>query len=123
MLTDLSKECADCGLCAESLSECEQPPIWEHRTADNVFIKQMFIKEKGTFIPQHSHRYDHTSMLATGSVRVWMDGQLVGDLTAPCPIFIEAFKKHTFMSLEPNTLLYCIHNVTRGREVEIHLEH
>lgn len=102
----------------------EQPPEdvqWV--TADKVFIKQLFIKEAGTLVPQHSHVYDHTTMLAVGAVRVWCDGRYIGDYVAPQPILIENGVKHTFMALQPNTLLYCIHNLSRSEVVEILAEH
>lgn len=65
----------------------------------------------------------HMSMLALGSVRVWQDGVYSGDYTAPAGIKIPANVKHTFMSLEPNTIIYCIHNTARTGQVEINQEH
>lgn len=108
--------CESCELCIE------QPPLWEHTSVDGVFIKQMLLKEQGTMVPQHAHVYDHTTMLAVGSVRVWVDGKLEGDFQAPHPLFIRSKVKHTFQSLEPNTLLYCIHR-SRGGPIAIHAEH
>ena len=110
-------ECDTCALCVE------QPPLWERTTPDGVFIKQMYLRHAGTAVPQHAHVYDHTSMLARGAVRAWADGELLGEFQAPCPIFIKAKVKHTFLSLEPDTLIYCIHNVSRTGAVEIHAEH
>lgn len=101
----------------------EQPHGVEIHMADDVFIKQMVIPRAGTFVPQHSHNYDHTSMLAVGSVRAWVDGVLKGDFQAPTGILIEAGTKHTFMALEDNTVLYCIHNVSRTGLIEIDEEH
>ena len=89
-------------------------PEVEFTIQDKIFIKQMFMARAGTFVPQHSHSYEHASMLATGSVRVWQDDELKGDFKAPIPINIPAGVKHTFMSLEPNTLVLCIHNIERA---------
>ena len=97
--------------------------MWEHTGADGIFIKQMYIAEMGTMVPQHAHAYDHTTLLARGSVRVWLEGIRQGDFRAPQPLFIRAKLKHTFQSLEPDTLLYCIHNVARTGVVKIHAEH
>lgn len=102
---------------------CEQPPLWEHQSADGVFIKQMFLRDAGMLVPQHAHVYDHTSLLAHGRVRVWKDGILQGDFQAPYPFFIEAKVKHAFQALEPGTLIYCIHNTSRNGRVDIHAEH
>lgn len=109
--------CEVCELCIE------QPPFWEHTSIDGVFVKQMLLAAKGTMVPQHAHAYDHTSMLATGAVRMWEDEKLIGDFRAPYPLFIKAKVKHTFQSLEPNTLIYCIHNVHRTGTVQIYEEH
>ena len=72
----------------------------------------MYLKDSGTIIPQHAHAYDHTSMLAKGSIRAWADDVLLGEFEAPYPMFIRAHVKHTFMSLENDTLIYCIHRST-----------
>lgn len=113
---DVGPDCETCGA-------CEQPALWEHTSVDGVFIKQMLLKDAGTMVPQHAHEYDHTSMVAAGSVRVWIDGELAGDYAAPRPLFIKARAKHTFQSLQPQTLIYCIHNVKRTGRVQIHAEH
>ena len=94
-------------------------PDVEWIVQDNIFIKQMLLARAGTFVPQHSHKYSHASMLASGSVRVWKDDVLHGDFKAPIPISIDAGCKHTFMSLEPNTVIYCIHRVGESGEPDI----
>lgn len=109
--------CEDCALCIE------QPPFWEHTAPDGVFIKQMYLRHSGTQVPQHAHVYPHTTMLATGKMRVWKGGELLGDFTAPVPIYIEAKVKHTLMALEDHTLAYCIHNASRNGRVDIYAEH
>lgn len=91
--------------------------------ADGIFIKQMHIKKEGTTVPQHSHKYDHVSMLARGSVHVWADGIHVGKHVAPHGIFIKAGVKHKFLSLEDDTIIYCVHNVARAGVPEVKEEH
>lgn len=88
-----------------------QPGEWEIHTVDGVFIKQMHLPVAGMLVPQHSHTHAHMSMLAHGAVRVGIEGEPAGDFHAPCGIFIAAGKKHLFESLEPDTVLYCIHNL------------
>jgi hypothetical protein len=90
----------------------------EYMAADGVFIKEMRLPKAGTLVPQHSHEYDHTSFLAKGSVL--FEGK---ELKAPTPIFIPAGKKHTFVSLEDDTLILCIHNVSHTGKIEIREEH
>jgi quercetin dioxygenase-like cupin family protein len=107
----------------ELVRAAEQPYGVEIHTSDGVFIKQMTIPKAGTIVPQHVHSYSHASMLAVGSVRVWKNGVLAAVEKAPKAIEIEAGVAHTFQSLEDNTILYCIHNISRTGEVEIEREH
>lgn len=100
-----------------------QPFGVEIAIADEIFIKQMHVPFKDTLIPQHSHSYEHVSMLAAGRVDVWRDGSYWQAFIAPCAIVIAAGVKHTFRTLEDNTIIYCIHNITRTGEVEIAEEH
>jgi quercetin dioxygenase-like cupin family protein len=101
----------------------EQPYGVEIKMADGMFVKQMAIPRAGTVIPQHAHVYDHVSMLALGSVYVLRDGKDAGLFYAPTGIFIPANCKHTFKSLEDNTVIYCIHRIDRADAVEIAEEH
>jgi len=99
------------------LEEVKLPEV-EWYIDERIFVKQMLMDKAGIYVPKHKHDYDHCSMLATGSVRVWHDDKLVGDFKAPKPLTVKAGIFHTYMSLEPNTLVYCIH-ATKGDEVEI----
>lgn len=101
----------------------EQPPDVEIHIVDGIFIKQIFIKRKGAYMPQHSHVYDHMSMVATGSVEVTIEGELLGIYRAPTGILIRANKKHLFRTLEPDTTIYCIHNIKDAEGMEIAEEH
>jgi quercetin dioxygenase-like cupin family protein len=101
----------------------EQPYGVEFYTADGVGIKEMHIPKAGTYVPQHSHVYGHTSLLALGSVRVWQDDRLIGDFEAPKGIFIPAGVKHKFLSLVDETIVYCIHNTSRTGKIEVQDEH
>lgn len=99
-------------------------PIVKHQShADGITTVTNFIPDTGTFIPQHSHCHDHTSIIASGSARVWLDGAHVCDLKVPETIEIKAGTKHLFQTLEPNTTLFCVHNTSRTGEIEIKEEH
>lgn len=101
----------------------QQPPEVEIHIADDVFVKQMAIAKAGTYIPQHSHKYDHLSMLAVGSVDVWKDGRYDRAYHAPAGIVIAAGVKHLFRALEDNTVIYCIHNAARADVAAVLEEH
>lgn len=106
-----------------NLVEVELPDIPGFYGSDGVCIKPMIFKNAGVIAAQHSHKYAHTSYIATGAVRVWCEGRCVGDFLAPAGIEIKAETKHEFMSLLPNTTVLCIHNVGRTGEIEVVEEH
>lgn len=95
----------------------------EFHLADNVFVKSGLFKSAGSVIPQHSHTYEHNTFLATGSLLAWCDGVFMGEFHAPCAILIKAECKHTFETLEDNTLIYCIHNIAHSGDVDVHELH
>jgi quercetin dioxygenase-like cupin family protein len=105
------------------LPDALQPFGEDFQTADGVFIKQMVIPRSGTIVPQHSHVYDHTTMLAKGILKVEVAGELAVVHYAPAAIFIRAGVKHLLTSLEDDTIAYCIHNVSRNGSVEVQEEH
>jgi hypothetical protein len=101
----------------------EQPYGVEIKLADEIFVKQIVVDRPHTMIPQHSHSYDHTSMLAVGEVEVWQGETYMGRFQAPTGILIKAHVKHSFVTLSEKVILYCIHRTDRTGEVEIHEEH
>lgn len=86
---------------------------------DGVAVVAMAVDKAGTIIPQHVHKYDHSSFLAMGRVKVWKDDVEVGEFTAPCNIVIAAGHAHRFETLEDGTMVFCIHNIARTGEIEI----
>lgn len=101
----------------------EQPYEIDIALADDIFVKQIHVPKAHTYLPQHSHEYDHTTLLARGSVEVWLDEESLGVFFAPKPILILAGRKHLFCTLEDDTVIYCIHNVSRAGVIEVRDEH
>jgi quercetin dioxygenase-like cupin family protein len=119
------KPCDTCeaaldGKCLSALAD--QPTVTEF-TADGLFVAHIEIAKVGTVVPQHSHRYEHLTFLAKGSVRVARDGFAARDLVAPATITVAANTKHLFETLTDDVLLLCIHNTTRSGTVEVIEEH
>ena len=84
-------------------------------------MKGMIMAKAGTLVGQHAHKYAHTSLLVRGSVRVFLNGlRDCVDYKAPAFIHIPPEIKHEFLSLENDTHVYCIHNVSQTGTVEIH---
>ena len=92
-------------------------------SVDGIFIKQIHIQHEGTLLPQHVHTYDHHSMLAKGSVVVYVGDENIGVFHAPTPIFIRKGVRHSFVSLEEDVIIYCIHNLHGQDEVDMIAEH
>jgi hypothetical protein len=91
-----------CGGCAERITQ------WDFAAPNGQYFNMMKLSDRGMLVPQHSHTEPHTTLLVAGSLRAWRGDELLGDFTAPAAIYVEAKAKHTFVSLEPNTLAYCV---------------
>lgn len=74
----------------------------------NLFSRQMHFESKGDTEFGHTHNHDHLTLLASGRLKVTVEGQDT-EFTAPHMIFIKADKHHILEALEDNTVAYCIH--------------
>lgn len=109
--------------CNNLVAAKDQPSVTKIITADGIETWQIEILNKGDIVPQHSHAYEHATLIARGSIRAWKEGTLLGEFTAPNHIIIAANTKHTFETLEDNVLIYCVHNIERNDEIEVAEEH
>ena len=74
----------------------------------NIWVRQNFIARAGDASEGHAHHFDHVSLLATGRVRVEVDGYDPKEFTAPTFIMVKKEYIHKFTALEDNTLWYCV---------------
>ena len=86
-----------------------------------IYMKTWRVPDADTLIAQHSHSYDHLTAIIQGMVRVWRDGEHIGDFMAPATVRIPARCKHRFLTLTPGTVFACIH--AEGTEDAVHEEH
>ena len=93
-----------------------------HYLVDDVYTKVFVAKKAGTYMGQHSHTYDHGTLVVTGSIRLYIDKKAVDDYHAPAMIRIKAHTKHILLALEDNTTCACIHNAHGETEPNIHEE-
>jgi quercetin dioxygenase-like cupin family protein len=91
------------------------PTEVEWQTADGVFVKQIHVRNAGSFLRQHAHSHDHTTVIAHGAVFVWQDGKLDKQYQAPALLMIKAGVWHTFMALRDDTVILCVHRL--GNEI------
>lgn len=101
----------------------EQPTEVRFEMADGIAVVMTTVRYAGTMLPQHSHKYPHISVIASGSVGVWKDGVHIGEFAAKSHLVIEANAKHLFITLADDTTTLCIHNVGRHGEIEMIEEH
>jgi quercetin dioxygenase-like cupin family protein len=74
----------------------------------NVYSRQMVFRHAGDYEQGHTHEFDHLTLLASGSLKVTVDGQ-VTVFKAPHMIYIHKDKMHELVALEDNTVAFCIH--------------
>lgn len=101
------------------LPEAEQPIETNIKIADDLFVKSILVRKTGTMIPQHSHKFDHISLISAGSVGVYCEKQHVGEFRSPNHVLIKAGTKHLFITREDNTVVSCIHRIDRTGEIEV----
>lgn len=77
-----------------------------HHFSDHVYAKQMRLK-KGEVATTHAHKYDHLSILASGSAKLNIDG-LGSFITGPAAIHIPAGKHHMIEAIT-DLCWFCIH--------------
>lgn len=86
-----------------------------------LYFRAIELVEVGHTVPQHSHTYDHVTLIASGAARVWVDGAYLGEFKGFHALKVEALKKHVFQATEPHTRLVCVHQLN-GAEYRIHEE-
>jgi len=89
----------------------------------NIFIRP-FTYEKGAVTEGHTHNFDHTTIVFTGSVRVdatLEDGRTITrEFTAPAFFLVKAKVFHRIEALEDNTTIWCVysHRTPQGDVVQ-----
>lgn len=73
----------------------------------NVWIRRLLFETSHSIHNGHKHHHDHVSLLATGSARVTVDGN-ISIFKAPTFIVIKAEKEHKIEALEDNTTWFCV---------------
>jgi len=85
----------------------------------NLWVKQMHFENPGDKMQGHSHKFDHPTLVATGSVKVTVEG-ISTVFRAPHIIFIAKDKVHEIEAIEPGTVAYCIHPIRGEKQEDIY---
>lgn len=83
----------------------------------NLFSRMMHFEKAGDVETNHTHSFDHLTLLASGAVKCVVDGEET-IFKAPHMIYIHKDKEHEFTALEDNTVAFCIHAMRIGENVE-----
>jgi len=77
----------------------------------------MHFEKVGDIEYGHSHQFDHLTLLASGKLKVTVNGES-SEFTAPNMIYINKDLEHELVALEDNTIAYCIHALRDGYSTE-----
>jgi hypothetical protein len=88
-------------------------PIYTIGSAGNIYVRMMTFSEEGIQEPPHKHIFDHIQILATGKVKITVDGQ-ESIHCAPKMIYIKKNVLHSIVAMEPGTTLMCVHGLREG---------
>lgn len=95
--------------------ELIEPEI-QHHFGGGVYAKETFIPA-GKCLVQHTHKFDHLSVLAQGSIELIVDGKK-SVVLAPACLTIAAGKHHGVRALT-DVVWYCVHATDCTDENEI----
>lgn len=107
----------------EVLPPERQPYSVEIRLADGMMVKTMTIQRAGDSVPQHSHEYDHVSVVAAGAVLLSAGGATPVPYHAVSSIKVSAGIKHVFTALTDGATVLCVHRTDRTGEVDVREDH
>lgn len=80
----------------------------------NIFIRPNVLPNVGDSVDGHTHQFDHTSIVYTGSVHVTAilpDGRVIEqEFTAPAHFLVKAEVRHRIVATKPDTVFWCVYS-------------
>lgn len=98
-------------------AEKQTPEYVQFSEVDDIWVRAYNLPKAQSIIRQHVHAHDHITLVSSGTVEGWVDGELFGTYSAPAVVKIDAGKQHAFIALTDNVVLCCLHNL-RGTGLE-----
>lgn len=74
----------------------------------NIWVRQNELRHAGEESLGHTHKFDHVSLLASGSVEVHIEGCEPKRFDAPTFIVIRKEYEHKFTALTDGVVWYCV---------------
>lgn len=90
------------------VSAFTDPPVEFIEEIEGIVIRTTTLAKAGDCVGQHKHSYSHANHVGHGSVRLWVDGQWVGDYKRNQTISVKAEAVHIFQALEDDTSISCL---------------
>lgn len=84
------------------------PPVEFIDEVEGIAIRSTVLEKKGDCVGQHAHPYSHATLVGSGEVRLWVDGQWTGDFKRGQPIGVKAGRVHIFQALADDTFMSCL---------------
>lgn len=81
-------------------------PEIQHHFGAGVYAKETRIPANH-LLGKHKHTFDHLSILASGTIELWVDGE-VSVLTGPACLVVKANKAHRVRAVT-DVVWYCVH--------------
>ena len=94
---------------APAIRDAQPAEMAEFYIDDWLFVGTIPLKA-GFLAGQHVHEYDHPTFVAHGTIRVWVNDEDRGEVTAPGHVTIKAGERHKFLAVTDAVIL-CIHNL------------
>lgn len=91
-------------------------PDYFLQCVSNVFVKMMVFSKPGMIEELHKHLFDHTQVLASGTVKITVNGE-ESVHEGPKLLYIAKNVEHRVESLTPAVVL-CVHGLRDGHGVE-----
>lgn len=94
--------------------DCEQVVEW---VSGSIFIRRVRLTKDGKPMDGHNHKFDHTTIIFIGAVRIkqrwYRDGQMFTkeeDFTAPAHAFIDKNIDHEITALSDRAEFWCVYS-------------
>lgn len=83
-----------------------------------IYFRSLRMPRAGTVVSQHVHDHDHATLCGNGRAIMFVNGERVGELRAGQAAELKAGQRHSFITLKPDTLLVCIHDVASAESIK-----
>lgn len=85
---------------------------------EGFYFRTVHLRKTGDRVPQHAHDYNHATLVSSGSVLAFANGESLGYYGAGRAISIKAGMVHEFEAQEDDTRLTCVHDIASAESIK-----